>query len=367
MHYTVDTRVFRAALEKIRCINPEAVQVRGKNNRLQLCAMTRSYIQHGYRLYLDISMPSVGDFFEVGQSCIIGSRSFLRPGDIERRATGTIEIESLPGSSLNICLIGDTPARQTWSLKGSDTLNDVYGNESLPVATGEPSLYAEVTPPDCRLFGFVQRALSKDTSRPEFTGAHVTQEAVTATDGHRLATAPLTAKPEGGGEGIMPPELVAFLAAGNTGFLELYDKYDKMFVLTGEDFTFFARGIEGKYPNFGRVIHLHPDATAVLDTHGTIKTLKMLSRGLRRPTIVLHGHNATCRDTDREASGDQRTARIPVLSGEIRDLAFNPAYMLDALSNYDGDSFTLSTIDSDSPMLVTRKDHARSAIMPMEA
>lgn len=363
MHYTVDTREFRAAVEKIRRINPEAVQVRGSNKRLHLCAMTHSYIQHGYRLYLDISMPSVGDFSEDGQSCIIGFRSFVKPGDIEKRATGNVEIESLPGSFLKICHI-DTTARQTWSLEGDDKLNDVYGKESHPGATGEPSLFTELTPADCRMFGFLHRALSTDKARPEFTGAQVTQRAVTSTDGHRLATAPFSTTPEGNGEGIMPPELVAYIAAGNTGFLELYGD---MFLLTGENFVLYARCVEGRFPNFERVIPQHPLTTAVLDTSDTIKTLKILSKGLRSPMLVLQGHNATCRNSGSKASGKQHTARIAVLSGEIKDLACNPTYLLDALTNYDGDSFTLATIDGDSPMLVTRKDNARAVIMPMQA
>ena len=362
MHYTVDTKEFRTALEKIRCINPEAVQVRGEDNRLHLCAMTHSYTQHGYRLYLDISMPSVGALCEDGQSCIIGFKRFLKPGDIEKRATGNVEIESLPGSPLNISRIDDTAARQTWSLEGSDKLNDVYGNQSRPGATGEPSLFTELDPADCRMFGFIGRALSKDNTRPEFTGAQVTQKAVTSTDGHRLSTAPLSAIPEGNGEGVMPPELVAVIAAGNTGFLELYGD---MFVLTGENFVCYARCVEGQYPNFQKVIP-QPDATAVLDTHDTIKTLKMLSKGLRSPILVLQGQNATCRSSDSKAPGDERTARITVLSGEIKDLACNPMYLLDALSNYDGESFTLGTIDGDSPMLVTRKDNARAVIMPIQ-
>ena len=364
MHYTVDTREFRAALEKIRCINPEAVQVRGKDGRLHLCAMMHSYTRHGYRLFLDISMPSVGAFFEDGQSGIIGFRSFLKPGDIERRATGDVEIESLPGSPLNISRMDGTTARQTRSLKGSDKLSDVYGNESRPCATGEPSLFTELTPSDCRKFGFIQRSLIKDKSRPEFTGAQVTRKAFTSTDGHRLATAPFTATPEGTGEGIMPPELVAFIAAGNTGFLELYGD---MFLLTGENFVCYARCVEGRFPNFDRIISQRPDATAVLDTDDTIKTLKTLSKGLRSPILVLRGHHATCRENHSEASGEERTACITVLSGEIRDLAFNPTYLLDALSNYDGDSFVLDTIDGESPMLVTRKDNARAVIMPIEA
>lgn len=365
MHYTVDTREFRAALEKVRVINPEAVQVRGNNKRLHLCAMRHSYTQNGgYRLFLDISMPSVGAFFEDGQSCIIGFRSFLKPGDIEKRATGNVEIESLPGSPLKICRIDDATASQTWSLKGSDELNDVYGNESRPGATGEPSLFTELAPPDCRVFALINRSLSADKNRPEFTGAHVRGEGVTSTDGHRLSMAPFSAKPEGKGEGVMPPELVAFISAGNTGFLELYGD---MFVLTGENFIFYARCVEGRYPNFDKVIAQHPDATAVLDTNETIKTLKMLSKGLRSPMLVLKGHSATCRSSDIKASGNERTARMPVLSGEIKDLAFNPMYLLDALSNYDGDSFTLGTIDGDSPMIVTRKDNARAVIMPMEA
>lgn len=361
MHYTVDTKEFRAALEKIRCINPEAVQVRGHNKRLHLCAMVHSYTPHGYRLYLDISMPSVGAFSEDGQSCIIGFRSFLKPGDIERRATGNVELHSLPGSFLKICRI-DTTASQTWSLEGSDKLNNVYGNESRPGVTGEPSLFAELASPDCRMFGFIHRTLSADKIRPVFTGAQVTQEAVTSTDGFRLSTAPFTAKPEGKGEGIMPAELVAFIAAGNTGILELYGD---MFVLTGENFVCYARCVEGRFPDFSRLISQYPDATAVLDTSDTINTLKMLSKGLRSPILVLQGHNATCRSS--KAPGNERTARITVLSGEIKDLAVNPMYLLDALSNYDGDSFTLDTIDGDSPMFVTRKDNARAVIMPIQA
>ena len=360
MHYTVDTREFRAALEKIRCINPEAVQVRGHNKRLHLCAMMHSYTQHGYRLYLDISMPSVGAFCEDGQSCVIGFRSFVKPGDIEKRATGNVEFDSVPGS-LKICRI-DTTASQTWSLEGSDKLNDLYGNASRPGVTGEPSLFTELAPSDCRMLGFIQRTLSTDKNRPEFTGAQVTQEAVTSTDCRRLATAPFSAKPEGKGNGIMPPELVAFVAAGNTGFLELYGD---MFVLTGENYVCYARCVEGKFPNFERVISQHPEATAVLDTSDTIKTLKMLSKGLSSPILVLQGHNATCRSSDIKAPGNERTARITVLSGEIKDLAVNPMYLLDALSNYDGDSFMLDTIDGDSPMLVTRKDNARAVIMPI--
>ena len=364
MHYTVDTREFRAALEKIRCINPEAVQIHGKNNRLHLCAMMHSYDRRGFRLFLDISMPSVGVFSEDGKSCIIGFRSFLKPSDIEKRATGNIELESLSGSLLNICRIDDTAASQSWTLKESDKLNDVYGNESRPDTTGEALLFTELDPADCRRFGFIRRALSTDNTRIVFTGAYVTPRGLTSTDGFRLATVPFTSRPEGKGTGIMPPELVSFIAAGNTGFLELYGD---TFVLTGEDVVFYARCIDEQFPNFERVVQECPDATAVLDTKSTIKTLQALSKGMRSPVLVLQGGDAVCCDKDSKASGERRSARLEVLSGQIKDLAFNPTYLLDALSNYDGDSFTFGTIDEDSPMLVTRKDGGRAVIMPIQA
>lgn len=356
MRYKADIQDFRAALEKIRRLAPTTVQIKCVNKRVHILAT----FPQGYA---DISTPADSDT-EDGLSGIIPLKNFIKPSDIDRRATGTVEFDCTPGSALSITHFDawNTGVR-VWHIGCG------AGISTEPHVVGKSRIFAELVPADCETFALLHRACDTDPASvsPRFTGVFITPDAAIATNNMWLVEASLANPVEfaaGCDGGIVPPQLAAFIAAGNPGMLEMRGD---VFILTGSGYTVWAHCIEGSIPAFKKVFPPASRANiATLDTRDTIRTLKTLSKGMRTPQLVLKSLAATCTDISRGASKGQTLGRLDVLNGEIVDFSFNAKFMLDALSGYKGETFTFQTTDAETPTVLTRSDGVRAVIMPFQ-
>lgn len=194
-----------------------------------------------------------------------------------------------------------------------------------------------------------------------------------ATDGHRLALceANLSSRVTGKQQVILPRkgvlELQRMLA--EQGEVELSVGTNHVRCQIG-DVRFTSKLIDGRFPEYGRVIP--SNANLVIDAdRGTLKQslsrTAILSnekyRGIRlniKPKLLtLQAHNP-----EQEEAEDQIEVGY---AGEEIEIGFNVTYLLDALSAIDTDRVQIALTDSNSSCLITAAtaDGAKYVVMPM--
>lgn len=194
-----------------------------------------------------------------------------------------------------------------------------------------------------------------------------------ATDGHRLALceANLLARVTGKQQVILPRkgvlELQRMLA--EQGEVELSVGTNHVRCQIG-DVRFTSKLIDGRFPEYGRVIP--SNANRVIDAdRGILKQslsrTAILSnekyRGIRlniKPNLLtLQAHNP-----EQEEAEDQIEVGY---AGEEIEIGFNVTYLLDALSVIDTDRVQIALTDSNSSCLITAAtaDGAKYVVMPM--
>ena len=194
-----------------------------------------------------------------------------------------------------------------------------------------------------------------------------------ATDGHRLALCEteLETKVKTKQQVIMPRKGVLELQRilGEAGQLELGIGTNHVRAQIG-DIRFTSKLIDGKFPEYGRVIPVEPanKINADRDTlRQALQRTAILSnekyRGVRlniKPELLLlQTHNP-----EQEEAEDQ--VEVQYQGPEI-EIGFNVTYLLDALAAVDGDQVTIGLTDSNSSCLVSSSGDTASkyVVMPM--
>ena len=195
---------------------------------------------------------------------------------------------------------------------------------------------------------------------------------VVATDGHRLALATAPALVEAGDTGVIIPR---------KGVLELSRLLDGEAPLelsigtnhvraANEQFTFTSKLVDGKFPDYERVIPKNADKS-VIGERGELKQAftrtAILSnekyRGIRLVIrdsgVIIQAHNPEQEEAEEELE--------VAYSGEDIEIGFNVNYLLDALGAVDGEEVTLSVLDSNSSCLIRQpgRDDGKFVVMPM--
>ena len=239
---------------------------------------------------------------------------------------------------------------------------------------GDPAETVEIAPDDIPCFRFIVSALSRDTTRPEFTGAVLRDGALISTDSHRLHYCPLPAL-FGTGElaGIISPELVSFIADGHAGTLTEYreqkevkidQKTEKQTVATwhvleAPGVCIKSRPISGGFPDLKRAFPSYRlDETVEVDAKTLASAIKPLYAGWKiNLRIALRnspdGVRLECSGKPGPKSGDlpPRTAVLKGIELPHLPVILNPSYIMDALSGVSG-QVTFCCIDRDSPVWI---------------
>ncbi len=194
-----------------------------------------------------------------------------------------------------------------------------------------------------------------------------------ATDGHRLAFCEFGINPGTGSvqQVIVPRKGVLELQRllGSDGVVELTIGSNHVRVQVG-DIRFTSKLIDGRFPEYGRVIPVAPpkQVRADRDTlRAALQRAAILSnekyRGIRlsvRPNVlVLQSHNPEQEEAEEELE--------VIYNGEEVEIGFNVTYLLDALAAVDGSEVELGLTDGNSSCLVTSADtpSAKYVVMPM--
>jgi len=194
-----------------------------------------------------------------------------------------------------------------------------------------------------------------------------------ATDGHRLAYCESNMDSAGSG--------VQQVIVPRKGVLELQR------LLTGEDnvelvigtnhvraqvgpIRFTSKLIDGRFPEYGRVIPLNPTRMVGADREilrAALQRAAILSnekyRGIRlslKPGVLtLQSHNPEQEEAEEELD--------VTYSGEEMEIGFNVNYLLDALAALDGATIQIGLTDSNNSCLLTSSalPEAKYVVMPM--
>ncbi|MGO9805084.1 MAG: DNA polymerase III subunit beta [Steroidobacteraceae bacterium] len=194
-----------------------------------------------------------------------------------------------------------------------------------------------------------------------------------ATDGHRLALCEieLSAKAKSSQQVIVPRKGVLELQRilGTEGNLELAVGTNHVRAQIG-DIRFTSKLIDGRFPEYGRVIPANPGRMVEAERESlklALQRTAILSnekyRGIRltaRPgLLMIQAHNP-----EQEEAEDQVEVNY---QGEEVEIGFNVNYLLDALGAIDGDKVEIGLTDSNNSCLIHAPGitHTKYVVMPM--
>jgi DNA polymerase III subunit beta len=195
-----------------------------------------------------------------------------------------------------------------------------------------------------------------------------------ATDGHRLAICEMDLKDRGKGaqhQVIVPRKGVLELQRilGTEGAIELAIGTNHVRAQIGE-IRFTSKLIDGRFPEYGRVIPANPGKTVEADREALRAALQRTAilsnekyRGIRLTArtdlLVIQAHNP-----EQEEAEDQVEVTY---KGDEVEIGFNVNYLLDALSAIETEKVEIGLTDANSSCLIHAPGttHTRYVVMPM--
>jgi DNA polymerase-3 subunit beta len=196
-----------------------------------------------------------------------------------------------------------------------------------------------------------------------------------ATDGHRLAIA--EAQLVAGGKSISAQQVIVprkgvlelTRLLGGEGDVEIAIGSNHIRLQIG-DVRFTSKLIDGKFPEYGRVIPSNPGKIIVVDREllrAALQRTAILSNekyrgvriGLAKNSLKLQAHNPEQEEAQDEVEVDY--------TGEEFEIGFNVNYLLDALSAIDTETVEIGLTDANSSCLIRSPGvtSSRYVVMPM--
>ncbi len=196
---------------------------------------------------------------------------------------------------------------------------------------------------------------------------------VIATDGHRLSYAEGTLPDAHEKREVILPrkavlELSRQLGTGDADVqIELYAAQVRFRYGNSELVT---KIIDGKFPDYTRVIPVNYNKTIILDRQTLQQSLQraaILSNEKIRGVRWLLSDNSlriSCTNTEQEEAQEELEVTY---TGDALDVGFNITYLLDVLNHVSTDNLECSFGDANSSMLITLpgRDDFRYVVMPM--
>jgi DNA polymerase-3 subunit beta len=331
------------------------VLINARNNRLSL---TGTDLEVEMMASTEANVAAAGDITVPGRKLLEIVRAFPEGASVAlsreadkvvlRSGRSRFTLSSLPAADFPV--IEDIQARQTWRVARS-AVRRLIDKTHFAMAQQDVRYYLNGT-----LF--------------ESTGK--TLRAV-ATDGHRLslAEAELSEAVSAPQQVIVPRKGVLELQrilAGD-GDLDLAVGSNHVRATIG-DIRFTSKLIDGKFPDYGRVVPNNPPrvVTAARDTlRAALQRTAILSnekyRGVRL-TFAANQLTIQAHNPEQEEAEDQIEVGF---SGEDLEIGFNVTYLLDALAAIDVDSIEIGLTDGNSSCVVRAPGDAsvKFVVMPM--
>jgi DNA polymerase-3 subunit beta len=193
-----------------------------------------------------------------------------------------------------------------------------------------------------------------------------------ATDGHRLALCEMDLASKGKGQQIIVPrkgvlELQRLL--GSEGVVSLTIGSNHIRAQIG-DIRFTSKLIDGRFPEYSRVIPANPPRLVQADRdvlRSALQRTAILSnekyRGIR---LALKGNSMTLQAHNPEQEEAEEEIEVQY-DGEDLEVGFNVNYLLDAIAAIEGSEVEIGLTDANSSCLIRAPDNSSSryVVMPM--
>ncbi|MCP5245657.1 MAG: DNA polymerase III subunit beta [Burkholderiales bacterium] len=148
--------------------------------------------------------------------------------------------------------------------------------------------------------------------------------------------------------------------------------FPKQVRFTFSDIILISKVIDGKYPNYNRVIPTQNDKYFDLDRASFLQILQRVSI-LSNPNVLLRGVRLTidkeklsifCKNNEQEEASDEIAIQY---DNEPIDYSLNITYLVDLLNNVTVDTFRFAFANASSSVLITvpDRDDFKYVIMPM--
>lgn len=197
-----------------------------------------------------------------------------------------------------------------------------------------------------------------------------------STDGHRLAWSEVVTDitPETPVRAIVPRksvgELTRLLGAATADSVVTLDLTEQQLQATLDDVRLTTRLVDGRFPDYNRVVPIDGNKELVIDTQSLRQSLTRASvlctekyRGIRL-ALAAGMLTISSNNPDQEEAIDELEVDY---QGESTEIGFNVTYLLEVLGAVDTESVRLRLKDSGSSMLVIPDGESNSkyVVMPM--
>ena len=344
---TVDAKTLNNMIKKASALKPMFLALEARGDKLIAFSLSRSFSDG----LIELSQWARADILEEGCWWMYNLKNLAPLKSLKKGCD--VAIDAGDGK------IGFTAPGFPFRANAVPGYRDGY----LPAKftdDADEALSAGITEEDVPGFKHVSLALSDDTTRPEFTGALISNRAVVSTDGRRLHLYP---KAGAGLTAITPPEIIKAIAAGACGKLtERASAVSRWHVLEGDGYRMSAECITGQFPDFSRVIPAYtPEQIASANADELTDALKTVLAGWKRSNVALRQEGdkvlITCRMTGKGSEGvEPRSIRISGKGFPAKAIAVNSRYLLNALAVWKGGTVNFCCIDEASPVWVGHGD-----------
>ncbi|MFZ3126834.1 MAG: DNA polymerase III subunit beta [Rhodoferax sp.] len=295
------------------------------------------------------------------------------------------------GARKLIDILRTMPADQTVSLESSQSKIIVKGGKSkftlqtmaaedFPLVQESANFGPAFSVPQKTLKGLLDQvsfAMAVHDIRYYLNGilfvAEGKQLSLVATDGHRLAFASATLDVEVPKQEVILPRKTVVelqrLLSDNEGAIEMqFANNQAKFVFDGMEFV--TKLVEGKFPDYNRVIPKNHKNSITLGRDALLKTLQRTAiltsdkfKGVR-----LNIDPGSLRVASNNAEQEEAVDELDIdYSGDSIEIGFNVTYLIDALTNMSQEMVKLELSDGNSSALFTIPDNAtfKYVVMPM--
>ena len=199
------------------------------------------------------------------------------------------------------------------------------------------------------------------------------QLSLVATDGHRLAYASALLDVEVPRQEVILPRKTVLemqrLLNDKEGAIEMqFANNQAKFSFEGMEFV--TKLVEGKFPDYNRVIPKNHKNTVTLGRTSLLACLQrtaiLTSEKFKGVRLILDP--GTLRVASSNAEQEEAVDELEIdYGGDSIEIGFNVTYLIDVLSNMDQDMVKLDLADSNSSALITIPDNAtfKYVVMPM--
>lgn len=328
----------------------------------------------------------------------IGPSLQLTTSDLEIQIRTTVEMDgdagdftTTVGARKLIDILRTMPSDQTVSLESSASKLILKGGKSkftLQTLAAEDFPLVQEAANFGPAFSVPQKALKNLLSQVSFAMAvhdiryylngilfvvEGTQLSLVATDGHRLAFASATLDIEVPKQEVILPRKTVIelqrLLSDAEGTIEMqFANNQAKFSFQGMEFV--SKLVEGKFPDYNRVIPKNHQNSVTLGRAALLATLQRTAiltsdkfKGVR-----LNLDPGTLRVASNNAEQEEAVDELDIdYGGDSIEIGFNVTYLIDALANMSQDMVKLELSDGNSSALISIPDNTtfKYVVMPM--